>query len=58
MANRTLTLTPAEYLHLVNTLEGCQEEIETLIQDVDWYTTELPDRLTTALEILETAEVK
>lgn len=58
MANRTLTLTPAEYLHLVNTLEGCQEEIETLIQEVDWYTTELPDRLTTALEILETAEVK
>lgn len=54
---RTLVLNEAEYQHVKTTLEGALEEVELLMSDVDWYTTELPDRLITCLEILETTEV-
>ena len=53
---RTLVLSPAEHMHLVNTMEGCLEELEMLMIEVSWYTTELPDRLITALEILKSSE--
>lgn len=38
------------------TLEGAAEELEDLMKEHDYYTTELPDRLQTCLEILGRAK--
>lgn len=51
-----LTLTRAEYEHLTTAVEGALEELELLMVDLDWYTTELTDRLDTCLEILGKVE--
>lgn len=48
-----LSLDLAEWEHLVTTLEGCHEELEVLMTDVSWYSTELTERIETCLMILE-----
>jgi hypothetical protein len=56
MKNKTLVLTEAEFQHLRVTLEGAAEELDELMKEHDYYTTELPDRLQTCLEILGRAK--
>lgn len=56
MSERHFVLSDAEYLMLENTLTGMQEELEELMKEIDWYTSELPDRVETCLEILRTCE--
>jgi hypothetical protein len=56
MKGMTLRLTHPEYHSIILTLEGCIEELEILMREHDWYTTELPDRLQTCIEILERAQ--
>jgi hypothetical protein len=51
----TFSLNLAEYEHLVTTLEGCYEEFEELMRTKDWFSTELTDRIETAIEIIQTA---
>ena len=56
MKNKQLTLTAAEFEHLTVTLEGAIEEFEELMREHDYFVTELSDRLSTCLEIVERAE--
>jgi len=46
-------LSLAEDAHLVTTLEGCLTELEALMTDVSWYSTELTERIETCLLMLE-----
>jgi hypothetical protein len=57
MSSRHFVLSEAEFQRLVTTFQGAQEELEELIKEVDWYTSELPDRIDICLEILQTSEV-
>lgn len=56
MKTRKLELSEPEYQHITVTLEGAIEELEELMRDNDFYTTELTERLAQCLEILERAE--
>lgn len=53
MKNLRLNVTPAEYEQLTCDIENCIEEFEELSREVDWFVTDLPDRLRTCLEIIQ-----
>lgn len=52
----TLTISTREFEQLTCDIECCIDELTELSKNVDWYTTDLPDRLLTCLEILSRAE--
>lgn len=54
--NKKLTLTPPEYEQLIVDLENAIEEFETLSREVDWFVTEMPDRLRTCIQIIRSAK--
>lgn len=47
-----LNMTPAEYEQITCDIENSIEEFEELSREVDWFTTDMPDRLRTCLEII------
>jgi hypothetical protein len=47
-----LELSKAEFEHIKVTLEGAAEEFEELMREHDYFTTEMPDRLASCLEIV------
>jgi hypothetical protein len=53
---RRLELTKPEYEQLNVDIENAIEEFETLSKDVDWFVTDMPDRLRTCLEIIRRAK--
>jgi hypothetical protein len=58
VSTRLLTMSPAEFEQITCDLEGTIEELEMLSEDVDWYVTDLPDRLRICLEILTRGQDK
>lgn len=51
--NKKIELTPAEYEQITCDIENCIEEFEELSRDIDWFTTDMPDRLRTCLQIIK-----
>lgn len=52
----TIKISEAEWQQLTCDIECAIEELEELSSEVDWYVTDLPSRLQTALEILTPEE--
>lgn len=57
LPNRHLCLSEPEYQELLLVLEGCDAEFEELMQQKEWFTTEMQDGIRRCIEILHTCEV-
>lgn len=53
---KQLDLTPAEYEQITVDLENAVEEFTELSNTVEWFVTDMPERLQTCLAILRRAE--
>lgn len=51
-----MRITKAQIETLRTTLEGCAEELEELMRELEFYVTELPDRIEGCLMILDNVE--
>lgn len=52
MSTVKIEMSQAEFEQITVDLEASIQELEILSDEVDWFVTDLPDRLRTALEIL------
>jgi hypothetical protein len=52
-----LVLSTVEFEQITVDLENAVSEFETLSKEVDWFVTDMPDRLLTCLEIIKRATV-
>jgi len=53
MKNLRLDITPAEFEQLTCDIENAIEEFEELSKEIDWFVSDMPDRLRTCLQIIK-----
>lgn len=53
---KRLDLTPAEYEQITVDIENAIEEFTELSKTVDWYCSDMPERLQTGLDIIRRAK--
>lgn len=56
MTGYTLNLSAQEYEQILVDIEGCSEELTSLSRDVDWFSSEMPERCELILEIIKKAK--
>ena len=52
MSTIKLEVSPAEFEQITVDVEAAIQELDILSEEIDWFVTDLPDRLRTALEII------
>lgn len=58
MGNVTITITRSELEHVLNALDCAREELSVLVDELDWYVTEVDEMCLEAYTILKYAEVE
>lgn len=53
---KQLEMTPAEFEQVIVDIENARDEFTELSRTVDWFCTDMPERLDTCLAILRRAE--
>lgn len=52
MSTIKIEVSPAEFEQITVDVEAAIQELDILSDEIDWFVTDLPDRLRTVLEIL------